>query len=92
MECIFHVVGWINPDSLLRLLQHPRRKSRPARLMRSPESRAVVAVEVFVEGDVVAPERVVLESGIAAKDRAIPVRIQQENSVEAARQLPGDVP
>ena len=66
---------------LLRLLQHLCDESRPTRLMRSPESRAVVAVEVFVEGDVVAPERVVLEGFVSPEDRAISVRIQQENSV-----------
>ena len=55
----------------------------PAGLVRGAETVAVVAVEVFVERDVVPEVRVVLELGVAAEDRPAAVRAAQEERTSA---------
>ena len=50
----------------------------PSRLMRGTEPGTVVAVEVLVEEDEVAPVRVVLELGLSAVDRPAAARVAQQ--------------
>ena len=54
------------------LLQQLRNQRRPAGLMAGAESRAVVAVEIFVEQHVIAEMRIALKFLRAAKDRPPP--------------------
>ena len=73
-------------EQLLRIeqseeLDQLRHQSCPAGLVTRAEPRAVVAVEVFVEQDQVAPVRIVLELFRAAVDRPPAVRIPQEDPV-----------
>src|SRR5258705_12594153 len=55
--------------SLSVLLHQLRNERGPAGLMTGADAGAVVAVEVFVEGDQVAPMRIFLEFFCAAEDR-----------------------
>src|SRR5690348_8886423 len=59
-------------------VQDPRDDSGPARLVTRPEPGAVVAVEVLVEEQVIAPVRVVLELLRSAEHRAAAVLVAQE--------------
>src|SRR6267142_1545009 len=63
----------------------------PSGLMARPEPRAVVAVEVFIEQDEVAPVRVLLELAGAAVHRPPAIRVAQEDVGQAARDLLGDL-
>src|SRR5437773_411577 len=74
------------------LLDQLRDEPRPSRLVARAEAGAVVAVEVLVEEDEVAPVRVLLELLAAAVDRAAAVAPAQEDVREAARELRGDLP
>src|SRR5262245_50836491 len=60
--------------------------------MARAEAGARLPVEVLVERDEVAPERIALESLHAAEHRATAVRPTQEDPREAARELHRDVP
>src|SRR4051812_1350042 len=51
---------------------------RPAGLMAGPEPGAVVALEILIEQQAIAPVRVLLEGTVAAEDRAATVRAPQE--------------
>ena len=53
---------------------------------------AVVAVEVFVERDQIAPVRIVLEFFRAAENWSSSIRVLQENLHQPARNFPGDLP
>src|SRR5207344_2522717 len=68
-------------------LYHPRDEARPAGLVTRTESRAIVAMEVFVEQDVVAPMRVGLELFRPAEHRSPTLLIAQEDAGKAARDL-----
>ena len=68
-------------------LHQARDEPRPAGLVAGAEARAVVAVEVFVEQDVVAPVRVVLELGDPAIDRPAPLVVAQEDARKPRREL-----
>src|SRR5512135_2683705 len=63
---------------------------RPAGLMAGPQPGAVVAVEVFMEKDIVAPLRIVLELLHAAVHRPPARRIAQKDAGQAMRQLLAD--
>ena len=60
----------------------------PARLVAGPEPRAVVAVEVLVEQDQIAPVRIVLELGRPAVDRPPSIGIAQERARQPAGKSP----
>ena len=60
----------------------------PAGLVARAKAGAVVAVEVLVEEDVVAPVRVVLELLRAAVDRPAALVVAQEDRAEAVGELP----
>src|SRR5437660_4863764 len=60
--------------------------------MAGADSLAGVAVEVFVEGDGVAPVRVGLEFFKVAEDGALAVGAAQEDASEAAGDFGGDFP
>src|SRR5262245_55152295 len=64
-------------------LDQPSDETRPARLMAGAQARAVVAVEVLVEQDQVAPVRVRLEFSGASVDGASALLVAQEQTREA---------
>src|SRR5262249_3574671 len=72
---------------LVALLQELGGPSRPSGLGRRAHPRAIVTVEVLVEGDEVAEVRVSIQSGVTTEDRTAPAAVAQED----ARQAPGDV-
>ena len=72
-------------------VQQRRDQGSPARLVAGAQPRAVVAVEVLVEQDVVAPVRIVLEFGRSAVDRPPAVGAAQEGAGQPAHQLLGDL-
>ena len=55
--------------------------------MTGAQPGAVVAVEVLVEQDMIAPVRIVLERRRAAVDRPVTIRVAQEDPFEAAGDL-----
>src|SRR5215218_3573113 len=63
----------------------------PAGLMTGADARAVVAVEVLVKEDVVAPVRVSLHHFGVAEDRATAIGSAQEDRNQAARKIIGDL-
>lgn len=63
----------------------------PAGLMAGAEAGSVVAVEVFVELDVIAPEGIFLEFALAAIDGPRAVFVLEENAGEAAGDFLGDL-
>ena len=62
----------------------------PARLVRRAAPAAIVAVEVFVEEDVVLEIGIALELSIPAEDGAPAVGVTTKNLYEPARQLISD--
>ena len=64
---------------LTLLLNQLRHETRPTRLMTRANARAIIAVEVLVERDVIAPVWVILERFVSAKNGAASVRIAQED-------------
>ena len=69
-----------------------RDEPRPARLVRGAQPGAVVAVEVLVEQDLVAPARVGLHPLDAAEARPPPVRVRRGTSeIEPGAQVVGDL-
>src|SRR5436853_599740 len=75
--------------SLSRLLEQLGDEARPARLVTGADAGAVVAVEVLVEEDQVAPVRVSGEALDVAVDRAPAPLVAQEDPRQSARQLRG---
>src|SRR5882724_6234345 len=71
-----------------QLGDHPR----PARLVAGPEARPVVAMEVLVEERHVAPVRIALELLGAARAGPPAVGPDEEEAVQAPRDLRGHVP
>ena len=77
---------------LLRLLlDQLRDQAGPAGLVAGAEAGAVVAVEVLVEEQVVAPVRIVLERRLAAEHRAAALAVAREEADQALRELVGDL-
>src|SRR5580765_247620 len=72
-------------------LNQRRDRARPSRLVTGAKTRAVVAVEILVEENVVAPVRVLLEHLRAAVDRTSSGRILEEDACEAVGNLLGDL-
>src|SRR5437879_1885750 len=70
----------LNPLRVSPGIDQRRHQGRPAGLVRCAEAGAVVAVEVLVKQQVVAPVRVVLELRGAAVDRAMAGRVAQEQA------------
>src|SRR5437773_4172519 len=81
-----------SPSSLTTLLHELGDETGPPRLMTGAEAGAVVAVEVFVEKQQIAPVRVALELLRVAVHGPSAVAPAQKEPDEPARQLPGDVP
>src|SRR6266568_3583906 len=69
------------------LLQQAGDQPRPPRLVACAQAGGVVAVEVFVEGNVIAPRRITLERFLRSEDRSPPVVIPQEDVDETLRKL-----
>src|SRR5262245_61957517 len=67
-------------------------QARPPRLVGGPDAPPLVAVEVLVEQDKVAPVRVLLEAVRVAVDGPAAVAPAQEQAGEPAGQLGGDLP
>src|SRR5262245_57058688 len=59
----------------------------PSRLMTGTDAGAVVAVEVLVEEQEIAPVRILLELLRRSVDRPAPLRVSHEDAGEAARDL-----
>src|SRR5271169_6674554 len=83
-----HHVGAVLAD----LLQEFGDERRPPGLVASADARAVVAVEVFVKREQVAPVWITLELLRAAKHRAPPVAVAQEDARQALRDLDSNLP
>src|SRR5262249_34460877 len=66
-------------------------EGRPARLVRGAQPGAVVAVEVLIEEDEVAPEGVVLERARAAVDRPSAGGVAREDPDQAVGDLAGQL-
>src|SRR2546427_5511289 len=77
---------------LAALLQELGDEARPARLVACAHAGAIVAVEVFVEENQVAPVGVPLERFRPAEDRPAPVLAAQKDPGEPPRELAGDLP
>src|SRR5947209_15001560 len=80
--------GWL----LAALLEELGDEAGPARLVARADAGAVVAVEVLVEQNHVAPVRVALELLRVAVDRPAAVPAAQEDPREAPRELGGHLP
>src|SRR5437879_467715 len=86
------VLGPVRAHLLPGLLQQLGDEARPSRLVTGTNAGAVVAVEVLVEEDEVAPVRIGGEALHAAVDRAPPIRVAQEDPRESPGELRGDLP
>ena len=64
---------------LPRLLNQFRHQSRPSSLMAGPDTGTVVPMEIFIEQDVIAPMRIVLQSIRSAEHRTFPLGILEED-------------
>jgi len=69
-------------SSLAALLEQFGHEPRPARLVARADAGAVVAVEVLVEEEQVAPVGIALELFSAAVDRPAAIRVAQEDTRE----------
>src|SRR5204863_6552190 len=78
--------------SLSGLLQELSDQAGPAGLMACADARAVVAVEVFVKQNEVAPVRIVMIAAVAAVHRTSAVFILEEDARQPARQFGGNFP
>jgi hypothetical protein len=67
-------------------------QSGPTRLVARADAGAVVAVEVFVEWDQIAPVRVVLEFFRAAENRSSLIHIAKKESASADAKFPRPPP
>ena len=63
----------------------------PARLMRRADAAAGVAMEVFVEQQVIAEMRVLLQARVMREYGPMPVLVREENASEPRGELVGDV-
>src|SRR5262249_20444576 len=77
---------------LMVLLDELGAQSGPAGLVARTDSGAVVAVEVFVKRNQIAPMRVVLKFFSAAEGGSLPIRVQEEDLHEPTRNFSGDLP
>ena len=69
-----------SPFQVMELGDHVGDQRAPAGLMRGAQPAAGVAVEVFVEQDVVLEVRIGLELVVVAEDRAPPVLVAPEDA------------
>src|SRR5208282_3609669 len=91
-SCVRGRPGTRPSRSLSALLDQLRHQAGPARLMAGAEPGAVVAVEVFVEGDQVLPVMVLVELVGAAKNCPAAVQIAREDVDQPAREFRGHFP
>src|SRR5262249_14768351 len=64
-------------------------KAGPTGLMTGAEARAIVAVQIFVEQDEIAPVRVILEFPCPAIHRPPAIRVLEEDAGKSAPDLLG---
>src|SRR5215472_13406144 len=74
------------------LLQEFGDQAGPASLVIGADAGAVVAVEVFVEEDEVAPVGIILEKIEAAGDRTATIFAANEDVAKSLREVTGDLP
>src|SRR5262252_7181000 len=87
-RCRFDLDGSGGLAELERLLGRGRREEvhgarndpGPASLVTGAEAGAIVAVEILVEEEIVAPMRIFLELPGSAVDRSIPVLVSEEDA------------
>src|SRR5262245_1513098 len=72
-------------------LDQPGNDAGPAGLVAGAQARPVVAVEVFVELQVIAPVRVLLELAGPAEHRPPPLPVAQKDAGQASGQFLGDL-
>src|SRR5579862_3721828 len=70
-------------------MHHPSDNSRPAGLMACTKTSSVIAMEVFVEQDVVAPVRIFLELPRSSIDGPPAIFVPQKDTGQAACDLLG---
>jgi hypothetical protein len=75
-----------------RLLQQLGDQAGPAGLVAGAHAATAVAVEILVEGDMVAPVGVALEQLDLAEDRSSTISVPQEDALQAARDVACDLP
>src|SRR2546421_887849 len=80
-------IFWFTRISFSALLEELRDQPRPSRLVVRAHARAVVAVEVLVEQEVVAEVRIALQLLGLAEGRPAAVLIEKEDGGEAAGDL-----
>ena len=73
-----------SPFRVVELGDHIGDQPAPAGLMRSAKPAAIVAIEIFVEQDVVLEMRIGLQLVGIAEDRAPPVLVAPEDAWSAA--------
>src|SRR5579883_953511 len=88
----FFGVGGAGLALFAALLHEFGEQAGPSGLVAGADAAAVVAVEVFVEQDQVAPVGIGLELVEVAEYRAPAVAVAQEQIVQAAREFGGDLP
>src|SRR4051812_2290210 len=88
-----HLAGFERPFCRCRgeQMHRARDDSRPSGLMAGAEPGAVVAVEVFVKQQQVAPVRVLLELCRRAVDRPAAIRVPREDAGQPSRNLLGNL-
>ncbi len=62
-----------------RLLDQFRHQSRPSRLVTRADAGSIVSMEVFIEGDRIPPERIVVELSVPPKTGRRPVSVTEKN-------------
>src|SRR6266700_1117241 len=78
--------------SLSTLLDEFCYQARPSCLVAGADSRACVAMKIFVKGNVVAPMRIGLEFASLSENRAPAFLVTQKDLRQAARNVDGNVP
>src|SRR5215472_3424497 len=72
-------------------MHHARHDSAPSRLVAGAETRSVIGVKVFVEKNIVAPVRILLELPGGPVDRPAAVAVAHKNICQAAHDLLRDL-
>ena len=82
----------LGENSIAVLLDQLGHQSCPPRLVAGSDARTVVAVEILVKGNEVAPMRVCLKFFRAAENRPASLLIEEKNAREPLRNIAGYLP
>src|SRR5215831_3052005 len=86
-ELVFRQLPCLLGTQACEKIERSRYDSSPTGLMACTQSSPVVAMEVFIEEDVILPVRVLLEFPRSAVDWASAVFVAQENGCQSSRDL-----